>query len=176
VRLQQRDKELAAICASIGANCRPCVEHHVPAGRGAGLSEAELAEAVATAKSIRDEAVELFSARVDELLGRGGGPAEPVSCGETSRDHELVALGASIGANSHPLLDLHIGTALDIGLTAAEVEAALKMAEYVQQRAADMTTERAGHILEQRAAASATAAGTSGKQLDEGDRDGTQMD
>jgi AhpD family alkylhydroperoxidase len=156
--LQQRDKELAAIGASIGAKCRPCAEHHVPAGREAGLSEAELAEAVATARSVRDEAVELFSARVDELLGRGGGPPEPASLAATSREHELVALGASVGANSHPLLDLHIGAALDIGLTAAQVEAALKVAEYVQQRAAEMTTEKAGHVLEQRGAASATTA------------------
>ena len=42
MRLEQREKELAAIGASIGANCRPCIEHHIPAGREAGLSEVEL--------------------------------------------------------------------------------------------------------------------------------------
>jgi|SRR5215204_5966853 len=155
MRLEQRDKELAAIGASIGANCRPCVEHHVPAGRKAGLSESELVDAVATARAVREQAVELFSARVDELLGRGSAPPEPTSRGDTSRDHELVALGASIGANFHPLLELHIGAALDVGLTAAEVEAALKMAGYVQERAAEMTAERAAHALQNRAAAPA---------------------
>jgi AhpD family alkylhydroperoxidase len=45
MQLEQRDKELAAIGASIGCNCRPCAEHHIPAGRQAGLFEAELADA-----------------------------------------------------------------------------------------------------------------------------------
>ena len=47
--LEQKDKELAAIGASIGALCRPCIEHHIPAGRGAGLTELELARAVEAA-------------------------------------------------------------------------------------------------------------------------------
>jgi AhpD family alkylhydroperoxidase len=150
VRLEQRDKELAAIGASVGANCRPCIEHHIPAGREAGLSESELADAVATAQAVRHAAVELFSARVGELLGGGTMPETswPV---EASRASELVALGASVGANSHPLLDLHVGIALDAGLTRTQVEAALKMAEYVQERAAEMTAEKATHALEGRA-------------------------
>ena len=158
MRLEQRDKELAAIGASIGANCRPCAEHHVPAGRNAGLSETELVGAVATARAVREQAVELFAARVEELLGRTGAPLEPASLVETSRDDELVALGASIGDNSHPLLDLHIGAAADVGLTAAEVEAALKMAEYVQQRASEMTANKPAHALEERAGETATTA------------------
>ena len=152
MRLEQRDKELAAIGASIGANCRPCAEHHVPAGRKAGLSETELVDAVATARAVREQAVELFSAKVEELLGQDGPPPQAASLGETARDNELVALGASIGANSHPLLDLHIGAALDVGLTPGQVEAALKLAEYVQERAAEMTAEKAAHALEERAA------------------------
>ena len=156
MRLQQRDKELTAIGASIGANCRPCVEHHVPAGREAGLSAAELAQAVEIARAVRHEAVELFSARVDELLGRGGTPPEQAPLAKPSREHELVALGASIGANSHPLLDLHIGGALEAGLNPEQVEAALKMAEYVQQRASEMTAERATQLLDDQAGTSAS--------------------
>ena len=58
--LEQRDKELAAIGASIGANCRPCIEHHLGAGHEAGLSQAELDDAVATAYELRRGAVELL--------------------------------------------------------------------------------------------------------------------
>ena len=150
MRLEQREKELAAIGASIGANCRPCIEHHLQAGREAGLSEAELADAVATARGVRIEATVLFSVRVDELLGGGGSVPEPDPVIETSRAHELVALGASVGANSHQLLDLHIPSALEEGLSPAEIEAALKMAEYVEQRAAEMTAKKATHVLEER--------------------------
>ena len=85
MRLEQREKELAAIGASIGANCRPCIEHHLPAGREAGLSEPDLAHAVAGAQAVRHEAIELLSARVDELLGRAGPVLEPDPVADRSR-------------------------------------------------------------------------------------------
>jgi AhpD family alkylhydroperoxidase len=160
MRLEQRDKELAAIGASIGANCRPCIEHHLPAGRAAGLTEGELADAIAAAQTIRHQALDLFAARVDELLGHVGYVPQPEFPATTSRERELVALGAGVGANSHPLLDLHIGAALDAGLSATQVEAALKMAEYVQQRAAEMTAEAATRALEERDGAVTTHEGS----------------
>ena len=61
MQLEQHDKELAAIGAAIGCNCRPCIEHHIPAGREAGLSEGELADGVATARVVRDEAIVLLA-------------------------------------------------------------------------------------------------------------------
>jgi AhpD family alkylhydroperoxidase len=149
MRLDQKEKELAAIGASIGANCRPCIEHHLPAGREAGLSETELADAVATARRVRHGAVELFSTRVDELFGHGASGLEPGPPVDTSRVRELVSLGASVGANSHSLLQVHIAAALAAGLTPVQVEAALQMAEYVQQRAAEITAAEATQALEE---------------------------
>jgi AhpD family alkylhydroperoxidase len=153
--LEPRDKELAAIGASIGANCRPCIEHHLVAGREAGLSEAELDDAVATARVARHEAVELLSARVDELLGRGGPPPEPAAAAQTSKARELVALGVSVGANSHPLLHLHIGAAFDVGLEVHQIRSALKMAGHVQQHAAEITANEVTRALGERAGARA---------------------
>ena len=147
--LEQRDKELAAIGASVGCNCRPCVAHHLPAGREAGLSDAELDEAVAIARAVRDEAIELLAPTIDRLLGAATVPAEPAPIADTSRAQELVAVGASIGANSHPLLRLHIATALEVGLSPAEVKAAAKMATYVQNRAAEMTADEATDALDE---------------------------
>ena len=161
MQLEQRDKQLAAVGASIGCNCRPCIEHHIAAGRAAGLSDAELADAVATARVVRDEAIELLAARIDELLGAASAPAEPGAAAEGSRVDELVAIGASVGANSHPLLRRHIAAALELGLSPAEVRAAAKMATYVQQRASEMTVETAKHALDQLGAAVAGAAARS---------------
>jgi AhpD family alkylhydroperoxidase len=158
--LEQRDKELAAIGASIGANCRPCIEHHIRAGHDAGLSETELATAVATAAAVRHEAVEQFTARVEELLGRRDAAPRPAPGGESSRDRELVALGASVGANAHALLRAHIAAAAETGLTSAQVEAALKMAEYVQHRAGEITAEKATQALEELDAAARAGLGS----------------
>jgi AhpD family alkylhydroperoxidase len=161
MQLEQRDKELAAIGASIGCNCRPCIEHHIAAGRAAGLSEAELADAVATARAVRNEAIELLAARIDELLGGASGPSSPATVEEDSRVDELVSIGASVGANSHALLRRQIAAALELGLSPAEVKAAVKMASYVQQRASELTAESAQHALEQLGMAAAGAAARS---------------
>ena len=147
--LEQKDKELVAIGASIGALCRPCIDHHIPAGRDAGLTEPELARAVETAEATHRIAAELLSRRSRELLQaaatRAGGAvqAEP-----TSRLDGLVALGASIGGNCHPLLEQHIAGALRQGLTASQVRSAIKMAEIVQQHAAGITAGKAAAALE----------------------------
>jgi AhpD family alkylhydroperoxidase len=143
------DKELAAIGASIGANCRPCIEHHISAGREGGLSDVALATAVATAGVIRHEAVAQLSARVDELLGRGGATPQPAAGSNGSREDELVALGASIGANAHALLHAHVTAAAAARLSPEQVGAALKMAEYVQHRAGEITAEKATQALEE---------------------------
>ena len=147
MQLEQRDKELAAIGAAIGCNCRPCIEHHIPAGREAGLSEPELADAVTVARAVRDEAIELLAPRIDELLGSGTVPVEPARAAETSRARALVSLGATFGANSHQLLERHIAATAELALSAGEVAAALKIAGYVQKRASEMTAEAATHAL-----------------------------
>jgi AhpD family alkylhydroperoxidase len=157
MQLEQRDKELAAIGASIGCNCRPCIEHHIPAGRAAGLSEGELADAGATARILRDEAIVLLAPRVDGLLGRSTVPVDAASAA-TSRAQALVALGASVGANSHALLARHIAGALALGLSASEIAAAVKMASYVQKRASEMTAGKATHTVDELAGVADAAA------------------
>jgi AhpD family alkylhydroperoxidase len=161
VQLEQRDKELAAIGSSIGCNCRPCVDHHIPAGREAGLSEADIADAVAVGRAVRDQGIELLAPRIDELLGLGGGPSEPGAMAEASRACALAALGASVGVNSHPLLRRHIAAALELGLSAAEIAAATKMASYVQKRAGEITADKVTHALNELGGVAAHAAARS---------------
>ena len=75
--LEQTEKELVAIGASVGAGCRPCIEHHVMAAREVGLSESELADAVDAAFALRTQATALFAGRVRELLGGSASALEP---------------------------------------------------------------------------------------------------
>ena len=83
------------------------------------FSEGELADGVATARVVRDEAIVLLAPRVDELLGRSNVAVEAASAA-TSRAHTLGALGASVGANSHALVARYIAGALELGLSARE--------------------------------------------------------
>ena len=51
--LTLRERELVALGAALASNCVPCIEFHVPAARKAGLSDAEIGEALALADKIR---------------------------------------------------------------------------------------------------------------------------
>ena len=147
--LGQKDKELAAIGASIGALCRPCIEHHIPAGQDAGLTGPELARAVQVAQATHRTAAELLFRRSRELLRTREEPAGEAGEAEPASPlDELVALGASIGANCHPLLEQHIAGALRQRLTASQVRSAIKMAETVQRHAAEITAGKAAAAIE----------------------------
>jgi AhpD family alkylhydroperoxidase len=163
--LEPRDKELVAIGASIGALCRPCIDHHVSAAREAGLSEVELARAVQVAQATRRIAQDLFFRHAGELVDVAVSSTGPCREGpSTSRHDELVRLGASLAANCHPLLEQHIIGCLEQGLIPSQVRSAIKMAEIVQQNAAEITAGKASAAAEaieptpERALASARSA------------------
>lgn len=147
--LAPKDKELVAIGASIGAGCGPCLNHHIPAGRSAGLTEPDLARAVEVAEDAHRFAAELLSGHSRELVQtmqpwtRAARQTSPA----TQAD-ELVALGASIGTNCHLLLQQCVSTALGRGMEASQVRSAIKTAEIVQQNAAEITARKARSIIE----------------------------
>lgn len=147
--LEARDKELVAIGASIGALCRPCIDHHVPAGRQAGLTEAELARAVQIAQATHHIAQDLLFRHANELVNVAApSPNASYEQPSASRSDELVRLGAGVAANCHPLLEQHIIGCLDRGLIPSQVRSAIKMAEIVQHNAAEITAAKATAAIE----------------------------
>jgi len=65
---EQWEKELVAIGASICTGCGPCLEHHLRAGRNAGLTEPQLARAIEVAERAHRTAGDLLSLHSRELL------------------------------------------------------------------------------------------------------------
>ena len=89
-QLSQRDRELVAIGAAIASNCIPCIEHHVPEARKAGLTDEQIGVAVRVADSVRqvparkvlDTAMRLLSETSSAPAARdgcGGEPAQSVA-------------------------------------------------------------------------------------------------
>ena len=75
--LSFRDRELVALGAALAANCVPCVNHHVPKAREAGLTDAELAEVLALADTIRQVPARLVLESAKSAVDGGGRAAEP---------------------------------------------------------------------------------------------------
>jgi 4-carboxymuconolactone decarboxylase len=51
--LNPRERELVALGAALASNCVPCVQFHIPEARKAGLTDAEIREAIQLADKVR---------------------------------------------------------------------------------------------------------------------------
>ena len=147
--LEQWEKELVAIGASIGTGCSPCLEHHLLAGRNAGLTEPQLAHAIDVAERVDRTAGDQLSLYSRELLASLEPPSRmSQQVLPTSHRDQLVALGTSIGANCHPLLAQQIIGLLGHEVPINHVRSAVKMAQLVQRNAAEITAGKVASIIE----------------------------
>ena len=139
MRLGQRDKELAAIGAASAAIAGPASSTIFRRVERPGCPKLTSWTRSRSPEQFVTTRLSCSRRRIDELVGGGSVPGGPVLVVETSRARTLVALGASVGANSHQLLERHIAGAPELGLGPREITAAVKMAGYVQNRASEMT-------------------------------------
>ena len=51
--LNLREYELVALGAAIASNCVPCIEYHIPESRKAGLTDAQILEAIQVADKMK---------------------------------------------------------------------------------------------------------------------------
>ena len=51
--LTPREQELVSLGAAMSSNCIPCIQHHIPASRKAGLTDAQISEAIGLADRLR---------------------------------------------------------------------------------------------------------------------------
>lgn len=51
--LNDRERVLVSLGAALASNCVPCLEHHVSQARQAGLTDAQIHEAIELADSVR---------------------------------------------------------------------------------------------------------------------------
>ena len=86
--LTPRERELVSLGAAMGSNCISCIEHHVPASRNAGLTDAQISEAIRLADKLRqvparktlDAAVNLLAEPIAPAPTEAAGSGKPC-CG-----------------------------------------------------------------------------------------------
>jgi AhpD family alkylhydroperoxidase len=61
--------ELVAIAAAVASNCEPCLEYHVGVARELGVGDEEIAQAVKTARKVKETPARSVLRAADELLG-----------------------------------------------------------------------------------------------------------
>ncbi|MCX6382974.1 MAG: carboxymuconolactone decarboxylase family protein [Actinobacteria bacterium] len=68
--LDNREKELVAIGASIGGNCIPCLEWHYKKCIEAGVTKEEIQEAINMAKMVKEVLIKKINEVAEKLLGQ----------------------------------------------------------------------------------------------------------
>jgi AhpD family alkylhydroperoxidase len=66
--MDDRMKKLVAVGASVGANCHPCLEHHVAVALEAGIDRDEIMMAVEVGKAVRKGAAASIDKLADHLV------------------------------------------------------------------------------------------------------------
>jgi AhpD family alkylhydroperoxidase len=98
--LSPRDRALVGLGAAIGSNCIPCVEHHIPTARGAGLSDEEIRAALNLADTIRQVPARRVLARANELVSIPASESAPAaSCSTLEKkpiDQTLEAMTSTM--------------------------------------------------------------------------------
>jgi AhpD family alkylhydroperoxidase len=67
--MDDRTKELFALCASAAVNCRPCLEHHLELARGAGAGEREIVDAMEVGMAVNRGAARHTRTFIEGLVG-----------------------------------------------------------------------------------------------------------
>ena len=83
--LTPREKELVSLGAAMGGNCVSCIEYHIPASRNAGLTDAQISEAIQLADTTRQVPARKTLDTALHLLSESAPLASPVTaCDKTT--------------------------------------------------------------------------------------------
>lgn len=149
-RLTQKEKELVAVAAALGAGCIPCTQHHAVAVREAGASEEETAWAATIGLEIKRESLVIMAALAAERLALplvdGMVPGRQRGGDETALA-ALVAIGAATAAHCAPAVEREIAAALALGASGDNITRAFRIGRKVREVGARKVDEAAERMI-----------------------------
>ena len=144
--LTDKERELVAVGAAVGAGCQPCTQYHVRAALESGLSQEDVRRAVDEAEAVRREGGIAVSNVGRRLLGGEQQPSH-WDGGPSDREGALIYIGAAAGCNAGSLLTPSLAVAEEFGFSPDGLRSALELAEVVKQHAVDFLRRDAERAL-----------------------------
>jgi AhpD family alkylhydroperoxidase len=137
--LDERDKHLVFLGASIGSGCRPCTKYHVVKSLEAGFTDNEISKIITMAISVRD----LATRNLESFVINKFPEAEPrLGIKENlSRDEIIVDLAVSYTVNFHPGFLEYKKLAQKSGLNEEQLSEILKFSLAVSDKARSLLME-----------------------------------
>ena len=118
--LRLKEREMAAVSASVAAGCKPCTDYHVKASREAKLNDDEIRAAIDIAVDMRRSALEVMQAHGLANLGESVEVAHE-SAPQSTRIREFAAVAAAFAVNCITNLGRHLVAAETLGITEEEI-------------------------------------------------------
>lgn len=79
--LNEIQKELIAIGASVTAHCQPCLDYHVSAARKLGVADDHIQTAIDVGKQVRRGAASAMDKKIAETVAKPAEPCTSAGCG-----------------------------------------------------------------------------------------------
>lgn len=136
ISLNNKEKELVLLGASIATGCKPCTEFHVKKATEVGLSDIEIKKAIEDAYEIRMKASQIMLhhglklLKIDEKM-----KSSRADLDEITRDGELVSIAASYAANCTSSLEQHISRGKKADITDDEILEIAELVKFVENKA-----------------------------------------
>ncbi len=93
--LSPSERELVALGAALGSNCLPCIEYHIPEARKAGLTDAQIAEAIRQADTLRQVPARKVLNAAARLLGEAPAARQAEDDGSASQPAQANCIGGA---------------------------------------------------------------------------------
>lgn len=137
--LEEHDKHLVFLGASIGSGCRPCTKYHVMKSLEAGFTAIEIDKIISMATSVRDMATRNLESFVANNFPEA--EPEPEIKENLDRNEILVDLAASFTVNFHQGFLKYKTLAQKAGLSEEVISEILKYSRAVSDKARSLLVE-----------------------------------
>lgn len=136
ISLNNKEKELVLLGASIATGCKSCTEFHVKKATEVGLSDIAIKKAIEGAYEIRLKASQIMLNHGLNLLKTEEKIRDAkTDLSEISRDDELVSIAASYAANCTSSLEQHISRGKKADITDDEILEIAELVKFVENKA-----------------------------------------
>jgi alkylhydroperoxidase/carboxymuconolactone decarboxylase family protein YurZ len=133
--LTNREKNLIAMSAAMGAGCRKCADKLYGVAKSLTIPEKEMLMAFQWGLDAKAEAIGTMRAKVSELLGDGKGIEVKTTDASSKKLAALARIASFVAANSAPDVASEIQKAKGDDITPDQIQTCISLARMVRKNA-----------------------------------------
>ena len=95
LQITEQVRELIALGAAIGASCEPCLKYHTKKAREVGLTDAQMREAIAIGRMVKEASARNIYGLADKLIPE---TVKASACSSPASEKSVEASGCCGGA------------------------------------------------------------------------------